>query len=54
MRPVIRMHAYGYDCSAAHGAHAVAGAGAGTNIARAFTNGNMRERREGSSVCIVT
>ena len=49
MRPVIRMHACDYDRSAAHGAQWQE---LELIFGRLLQHGNIRERRDGSSVCV--
>ena len=49
MRPVIRMHAYDYDRSAAHSAWWQE---LELILRQLLQHENMRERREGSSVCV--
>ena len=50
MRPVIRMHACDYDCSAAHGAQWQE---LELIFGRLLQHRNIRERRDRSSVCTV-
>ena len=50
MRPVIRMHACDYDRSPAHGAQRQE---LELIFGRLLQCGNMRKRRQGSSVCVM-
>ena len=49
MRPLIRIHACDYDRSAAYGAQWQE---LKLIFGRLLQHGNIRERREGSSVCV--